>query len=57
MFFEHSHGGKLIVLFVNVDNIIVIEDDLIKIQLSKEKLSTEFEIKYLGQLKYSWELR
>lgn len=57
MFFEHSQGGKLIVLFVNVDDIIVTEDYLIKIQLSKEKLSTEFEIKYLGQLKYSWELR
>jgi len=52
LFFKHSQWGKLTVLLIYVDNIIVIGDDLTERQFLKEKLSIEFEMKYLGQLKY-----
>lgn len=52
LFFKHSQGGKLTVLLVYVDDIIVTGDDLIERHFLKEKLSAEFEMKDLGQLKY-----
>src|SRR4030042_386896 len=52
LFIKHSQGGKLIVLLVYVDDIIVTGDDLTERQLLKEKLSEEFEMKDLGKLKY-----
>ena len=48
MFLKQSHGGKLIVLHVHVDYIIVTRDDLIERHLLEEKLSSEFEMKDLG---------
>lgn len=44
--------GKVVVLIVYVDDIILIEDDIKEIEALKERLVEKFEIKYLGALKY-----
>ena len=52
LFFKHSKDGKLTILLVYVDDIIITGDDLAERQLLKEQLSTVFEMKDLGKLKY-----
>ena len=39
-------------IIVYVDDIIIIGDDQTEIQNLKNRLAAEFEIKYLGQLRY-----
>ena len=51
LFIKRSFG-KITVLIVYVDDIIVTGDDLKEMDALKEKLSREFEIKDLGTLKY-----
>lgn len=51
-FFKHSTRGKLSILIVYVDDIIMTGDDLVEINNLKKKLDVEFEIKDVGTLKY-----
>ena len=52
MFIKHSLNGKLILLLVYVDDMIITGDDEIKKQTLKERLTAQFEMKDLGKLKY-----
>ncbi|RDY11420.1 hypothetical protein CR513_03915, partial [Mucuna pruriens] len=49
---KHSPDGKLTLLLVYVDDMIVTSDDEIEKLTLKEKLTTQFEMKELGKLKY-----
>ena len=51
-FFKHSLKGKVFILTVYIDDIILTRDDLTKIDKLKKILVEEFEIKDLGSLKY-----
>ncbi|RDX74615.1 hypothetical protein CR513_45622, partial [Mucuna pruriens] len=51
LFIKHSLYGKLIILLVYVDDMIVTGDDEIQKLTLKEKLKTQFEMKELGKLK------
>lgn len=52
MFVRHSQDGKIAVLIVYVDVIILIGDDLPEMDRLKKSLSSTFEIKDLGALRY-----
>ena len=52
MFYRHSETGKLAILIVYVDDIILTGDDAREIETLKGRLATEFEIKNLGAVKY-----
>ena len=52
MFVKHSGDSKITILMVYVDDIILTEDDEIKIARLKRGLVEEFEIKDLGQLRF-----
>ncbi|RDX67605.1 hypothetical protein CR513_53499, partial [Mucuna pruriens] len=52
LFIKHSPNGKLTLLLVYVDDMIVIGDDEIEKLNLKEKLIPQFEMKELGKLKY-----
>ena len=51
LFIKKSRNGKITILIVYVDDIIVTGDDLEEIEKLKKQLAKEFEIKELGQLK------
>ncbi|RDY07858.1 hypothetical protein CR513_07975, partial [Mucuna pruriens] len=52
LFIKHFPNGKLTLLIVFVDDMIVTGDDEIEKLNLKEKLATQFEMKELGKLKY-----
>ncbi|KAH9722152.1 retrovirus-related pol polyprotein from transposon RE1 [Citrus sinensis] len=52
MFTRVSAKGKITVLIVYVDDIILTRDDLVEMDRLKQSLATDFEIKDLGALKY-----
>lgn len=52
MFYKQSKEGKLAILIVYVDDIILTGDDKEELEGLKEKLACEFEIKDLGPLRY-----
>lgn len=52
MFVKHLEGGKMRVLIVYVDDIILTGDDVTEINCLKTSLAREFEINDLGALKY-----
>ena len=52
MFFKHSTEGKIVILIVYVDDIILTGDDSNELKRLKKVLACEFEIKDLGALKY-----
>lgn len=52
MFFKHSCKGKIAILIVYVDDIILISDDSLEIERLKGLLARDFEIKDLGTLKH-----
>ncbi|RVW33887.1 Retrovirus-related Pol polyprotein from transposon RE1 [Vitis vinifera] len=52
LFVKKSHAGKLAILIVYVDDIILSGNDMGELQNLKKYLSEEFEVKDLGNLKY-----
>ena len=52
LFFKHSSAGKIAILIVYVDDIILTGDDSAELERLKMVLACEFEIKDLGPLKY-----
>ncbi|RVW78183.1 Retrovirus-related Pol polyprotein from transposon RE2 [Vitis vinifera] len=52
MFFKQSNNGRMIILIVYVDDIILTGDNTGKVERLKKVLATEFEVKDLGQIQY-----
>ena len=52
LFLKHSHGRKIIVLIVYVDDVVVTGNDTDKMGELKTYLAKEFEIKDLRALRY-----
>ena len=52
MFYKHSREGKVAILIVYVDDIILTGDDIGELEILKKGLAKDFEIKDLGTLKY-----
>ena len=52
MFYKYSRKGKIVVLIVYVDDIILTGDDSLELERLKKALTCEFEIKDLGPLRY-----
>ena len=52
MFYKHLDEGKVAILIVYVDDIVLTGDDCSELERLKGKLAKEFEIKDLGALKY-----
>ncbi|RVW31986.1 Retrovirus-related Pol polyprotein from transposon RE1 [Vitis vinifera] len=52
LFVKKSHTGKMAILIVYVDDIILSGNDMEELQNLKKYLSKEFEVKDLGNLKY-----
>ncbi|KAL9411546.1 hypothetical protein AB3S75_045191 [Citrus x aurantiifolia] len=52
MFYKHSESGKISILIVYVDDIILTGDDPKELADLGEKMARDFEIKDLGVLKY-----
>ncbi|RVW96831.1 Retrovirus-related Pol polyprotein from transposon RE1 [Vitis vinifera] len=50
--FYRRKNGKITILIVYVDDIILTGDDVIDMERLKQKLATEFEMKDLGSLRY-----
>lgn len=51
MFYRHN-DGKLTILIVYVEDIILTGDDTIEMQNLRQRLAAEFEIKDLGNMRY-----
>ncbi|RVW92035.1 Retrovirus-related Pol polyprotein from transposon RE1 [Vitis vinifera] len=52
LFVKKSHAGKMAILIVYVDDIILSGNDMEELQNLKKYLSKEFKVKDLGNLKY-----
>ena len=52
MFYKHSNEGKVVILIVYVDDIVLTGDDCNELEKLNGKLAEEFEIKDLEALKY-----
>ena len=52
MFYKHSKDGKIAILIVYVDDIVLTGSDKEELERLKRRLAEEFEIKDLGALKY-----
>jgi len=52
LFIKHSQNGKLTLLLLYIDDMIIIGDDEIEKQTLKERLAAQFEMKDLEKLKY-----
>lgn len=52
MFYKHSTEGKVAILMVYVDDIVLTGDDIAELERLKKKLAATFDIKDLGTLKY-----
>ncbi|RVW36389.1 Retrovirus-related Pol polyprotein from transposon RE1 [Vitis vinifera] len=52
MFFKQSNDGRMTILIVYVDDIILTGDDTGEVERLKKVLATEFKVKDLGQMRY-----
>ena len=52
MFYKHSDEGKVAILIVYIDDIVLTGDDCSELERLKRRLAKEFEIKGPGVLKY-----
>lgn len=52
MFYKHSEEGKIIILIVHVDDVILTDDDYFEWDRLKKGLAKGFEFKNLGALKH-----
>jgi len=52
LFIKHFISGGVTILIVYVDDIVITGDDFVERDKLRKRLSTEFEIKELGKLKY-----
>ena len=52
IFYKHSKDGKVAILIVYINDIILTGDDETELAALKKKLAKEFQIKDLGILKY-----
>nr|KYP49502.1 Putative transposon Ty5-1 protein YCL074W family [Cajanus cajan] len=52
LFIKHSQDGKLTLLLIYVDDMIIASDNEKEKQNLREKLASQFEMKDLGKLKY-----
>ena len=52
MFFKQSNDGRMTILIMYVDDIILIGDDTGEVERLKKVLATAFEVKDLGQMWY-----
>lgn len=52
LFFKHSPDGKITIIIVYVDDMIITGDDFVEQEKLKGVLSKEFEVKDLGPMKY-----
>ena len=52
LFYKHSTMGKIAILIVHVDDIILTCDDVGELKVLKKFLARKFEIKDLGALRY-----
>ncbi|RVW27824.1 Retrovirus-related Pol polyprotein from transposon RE2 [Vitis vinifera] len=52
MFYKHSVDGKIVMLIVYVDDIILTGDDIDGLEKLKRVLANEFEVKDIGFLRY-----
>ncbi|CAJ2635918.1 unnamed protein product [Trifolium pratense] len=52
LFTKFSQDGKIVVLIVYVDDIVLTGDDIVEMARVKEKLALDFEIKDLGSMRY-----
>ena len=52
MFFKQSNDGRMTILIVYVDDIVLIGDNTGEVERLKNGLATEFEVKDLGQMWY-----
>ena len=52
MFFKQSNDGRMTILIVYVDDIILTGDNTVEVERLKKVLATEFEVKDLGQMRY-----
>ena len=52
MFYKHSKDGKIAILIVYVDDIVLTGSDKEELERLKRRLAVEFEIKDLGASKY-----
>ena len=50
--FFRRHAGKIIIIIVYVDNIVLIGDEKIKLDNIKRRFARDFEMKDLGNLRY-----
>ena len=53
-FFKHSKNGKISILIVYVDDIILTDSDMHEMVNLKQLIAKEFEIKYLGASGIFW---
>ena len=52
MFYKHLVDGKIVILIVYVDDIILTGDDIDGLEKLKRVLANEFEVKDIGFLRY-----
>ncbi|RVW26230.1 Retrovirus-related Pol polyprotein from transposon TNT 1-94 [Vitis vinifera] len=52
MFFKQSNDGRMTILIIYVNDIILTGDDTGEVERLKKVLATEFEVKDLGQMRY-----
>ena len=52
MFYKHSKEGKIAILIVYVDDILLTGDDIAELERLKKGLAKNFKIEDLGALKY-----